>query len=236
MNNIGIGIMCFGDKYYFNFADENVRTFLENNIHSYILTDNIDYFQKKYNTQHCHTISYDREIKSYHDKIVLVKHILKNHDIAIIIDADVIIKENSLINDLKNYQFNKGITYIDTLKNHQCKYEFIKDVKMDSENIEWFNYRKFVEGLYPPFWNLETIYEYLVVFNKDGLNDNFFESYERLQVVKEYCDILRNKNKIKGAGEGVSLHISAKITSTNIQRDIDFYELIKNKILNYNRR
>ena len=46
MNNIGIGIMCFGDEYYFNFADENVSKIIQSNTHCYILTDNIDYFQK----------------------------------------------------------------------------------------------------------------------------------------------------------------------------------------------
>ena len=59
---------------------------------------------KKYNSIYCHTIGYDKEIKSYHDKIILIKNILKNHDISIIIDADVIIKENSLINILKKYK------------------------------------------------------------------------------------------------------------------------------------
>ena len=236
MNNIGIGIMCFGDEYYFNFADENVSKIIQSNTHCYILTDNIDYFQKKYNSTYCHTISYNKEIKSYHDKIILIKSILKNHDISIIIDADVIIKEDSLIDTFRNYKFKNGVSYIDTLANHSCKYTFIKDIKMEVENIEWFNYKKFVEVLYPPFWNLETIYEYLLVINKDGLKDDFFEVYGRLQAVKEYCDVLRNKNKVKGAGEGISLHISAKVTGSEIQRDNEFYKLIQDKILNINRR
>ena len=107
---------------------------------------------------------------------------------------------------------------------------------MNIGDIDWLNYKTYLQKIYPPYGKFETIYEYFLVFNKEGLKDNFFEVYGRLQAVKEYCDVLRNKNKVKGAGEGVSLHISAKVTGSNIQRDNEFYELIQDKIQNINRR
>ena len=58
-----------------------------------------EYFKKKYSNEFCYPIEYNRDFKSYHDKIRLVKEILKHHNIAIIFDADVIIK-NNLLNNL----------------------------------------------------------------------------------------------------------------------------------------
>ena len=89
MLNIGIGIMCFGEKYYYDFADENLRLFLDSGLSCYVLTDNIDYFDKK----NCKLIEYNRQFKSYHDKIILATHILGLHDVCVLLDADIIIND-----------------------------------------------------------------------------------------------------------------------------------------------
>jgi hypothetical protein len=234
MNNIGIGIICFGDEYYYDVTDNKLHTFLKRDIHCYILTDNPEYFNLKYNTPYCHSIKYSRDLKSYHDKLLISKEVLKIHNICILIDSDVIIQDDTFIDDVNEYKFEKGITYIDTLKSHQCKTEFIRDIQMNPENIDWYNYRKYLEKVYPQYGDLETIYEYLIVINKEGLNEDFYSTYEKLQVVKEACDVLSGKKIIIGSAEGVSTHISAKITNTQIQRDQILYNVLEEKIRNQN--
>ena len=68
MNNIGIGIMCFGDVSYFNNTKEKVSNLKDIGIDCYVLTDDTEQFTTK-------TIHYSRHLKSYHDKIILVKEI-----------------------------------------------------------------------------------------------------------------------------------------------------------------
>ena len=76
MNDIGIGIMCFGEQYYYDVTDNKLYTFLRRDIHCYILTDNPEYFKLKYNSHFCHPIKYSRDIKSYHDKLLISKDLL----------------------------------------------------------------------------------------------------------------------------------------------------------------
>ena len=118
MNNIGIGIMCFGDVSYFNNTKEKVSKLKDIGIDCYILTDDTEQFTTK-------TIHYSRHLKSYHDKMILVKEILKYHNIAILIDADTFISDYSFIEQLVNYPYQNGITYVETLLSHKIKKEFI---------------------------------------------------------------------------------------------------------------
>ena len=232
MNKIVIGIMCFGEEYYFNHIKSKLNQFRDRKISCFILTDKPNEFVGYSNV---YTIPYLRQLKSYHDKMLLVKKILDWNEICILIDADLLLKDYSFIETLQNYQFKKGITYIDTLKNHRCKYEFINDIQMNPENTDWYNYRKYVEKIYPDYNDLETIYEYFIVFNKDGLKDSFFLLYEKLQSIKESCDIICGKKIVVGSAEGVSIQVSAKISNTEIQRDEELFKLIKDKLQNINR-
>lgn len=231
MNEIVIGIMCFGDEYYFNNTKFKIEELLRRNVICYVLTDKPEEFIDF----DINVVKYNRSIKSYHDKITLVKEVLKKHNICVLIDADIFIFNYSLLDVLQNYTFEKGITYIDTLKSHTCNKEYIRDIQMNPENVDWYNYRKYVEKIYPSFDNLETIYEYFLIFNKEGLNNGFYKIYEQLQIVKESCDIISREKDINGAGEGVSIHISAKVTDTQIQRDEKLFKLLEGKILNRNR-
>ena len=77
MNDIGVGIFCFGEDYYYKGAIEKINRFIGDDIHCYILTENPDYFKSKYASNIVHTILYDKSYKSYHDKMILPKIILK---------------------------------------------------------------------------------------------------------------------------------------------------------------
>jgi hypothetical protein len=218
MNDIGIGIMCFGAEKYFEHTQMLIET-LEG-IDTYILTDNPVIFSE---TQK--TIKYDRTVKSYHDKIILAKEILKFHDICIILDADALIKDITVINDLITYQFKEGITYIDYLRS--ASYITIGDIHPTER---WNSYFSYIKNIYPDYIHLETIHEYFIVF-KRNIKYDFFVEYEKLQITKEYCDVKCGK-EILGAGEGVSIQIAAKITKTPIRKDIKLNSMIQNKILN----
>lgn len=229
MNNIGFGIFCFGEEYYYKGTVEKINNILNAGYHCYVLTEDTEYFSKRYTDTFVHIISYNRSVKSYYDKVILTKHILKNHDICILIDADAYIKDYTFLNELKEYKFKYGISYIDTLLNHSAKREFVKNL-ININNQEWQSYVRYVEKIYPNYGDLSTMWEYFLVFNKLGINQrNFYSCYEKLQIAKEFSDLFMNK-KINGAGEGISIQISAKLSETDIQKDEELYVLLKDKI------
>jgi hypothetical protein len=235
MNNIGFGIFCFGEEYYFKGTLDKAKHILDEGYHCYILTDTPEYFTTKYSSSFLHIIQYDRNFKSYSDKMILPKYILQNHNIGILIDADTHITDYSYLNDLKTYNFKKGISFIDTLLNHRANREYVKDL-IDENNNEWKPYINLIKPLYPDFGDFITMWEYFLVINKDGFNVNdFYYYYERMQLAKEFSD-LTFKKEINGAGEGISIQISGKLSNTNVERDIELYDIIKNKMVSVSRR
>lgn len=234
MNNIGFGIFCFGEEYYYKGTYDKINHILNEGYHCYILTDTPENFTSKY-TYPVHIIQYDRTFKSYSDKMILPKHILKNHDICILIDADTHITDYSFFKELKNYTFKYGISYIDTLKNHTSRREFVKDL-ITIDNPEWSSYHTYASKLYSPYGEYETIWEYFLVINKLGFNEKrFYNYYEKLQIAKEYSDLSVNKD-VSGAGEGISIRLSARLSETQIERDLTLYELLKNKMISVSKR
>ena len=228
MNNIGFGIFCFGEEYYYKITSDKVKQILNGGYHCYVLTDNPEYFKDLLTSLYLHVISYDRTQKSYHDKMILPKHILKNHDISILIDADTEISDYTFLDDLKTYNFKEGISYIDTLVNHPIKKEYVDE--MDLTQHEWIHYKNYIDIMYPSYNELEMLWEYFIVINKNGFNqEHFYNIYEKLQVAKEYCGII-NGGKIIASGEGVSTTIASKLSSTNIEKDNDLTILLKNKM------
>ena len=235
MNNIGFGIFCFGEEYYFKGAIEKIKHILSEGYHCYVLTDTPEYFTTKYPSSQLHIIQYDRKFKSYSDKMILPKYILRNQNICILIDADTHITDYTFLTELKNYDFKFGISYVDTLLNHSARKQFVKDL-VEPTFQEWKSYTDYAQRIYPNYGDLETMWEYFMVINKTGFNEtNFYHHYEKLQIAKEYCDIGMNK-EINGAGEGISIQISAKLSQTEIQRDTSLYDIVKDKMISVSRR
>lgn len=227
MNNIGVGIFCFGDTHYFNGAKEKISNLKDYGIPVYILTDTPDAF-REFKPQMI--IKYDRSKKSYYDKMILPKYILKNHDITILIDADTYIKDYSIFDQLKTYSFKSGVTYIDTLLNHSAKREYVKHL-LNNEAEEWLEYVKYAKTLYPEFGEFKTAWEYFLVINKDGFNsDLFYNHYENLQLAKEFSDLRLNK-KVIGAGEGISINIAGKLSNTNVEYDETLHNMLKDRVI-----
>ena len=225
---IGIGILCFGDGEYFESTSYKIDKILNEGFIPYILTDKPEYFEKRYSSNSVNVIPYLRMVKSYHDKLILVKYMMKYHDISIILDADIEIQDWSFLRDLKTYQFKYGITYLETLKRQYERKEWVKNVVLD--HGEWNSYKRYIEKIYPSYGEHETIWEYLLIFNKIGFNYNrFFEHYEKLQLCKDFSDLEMGKT-VSGAGEGISIMVSSKLSGTDIQKDKQLFDLIKNKI------
>lgn len=229
MNDIGFGIFSFGDEKYINGGIIKVKHIIEYGIDCYVLTDKPERFEKIKN-EHLFIIPYYRVIKSYSDKLILPKYILKNHEISILIDSDSSIRDYSIIKDLQEYNFNDGITYIDTLLNHRPKREYIKDL-IDPTQYEWESYVKYAKSKYVDFAENEAIWEYFIAINKNGFNESeFYYHYERLQLMKEFCDLPRGK-KVFGAGEGISIQISCHLSKTPIQRDANLRDKLSQKLI-----
>lgn len=225
---IGIGILCFGNDKYFEGTTQKIKHILNEGFIAYVLTDNTQYFDERFSSNFVKCIPYLKSLKSYHDKLVLVKHMMKYHEISIILDADIEVLDWSFLRDLKTYDFKYGITYLETLKRQYEGKEWVKNVVLD--HGEWNSYKRYVEKVYPTYGEHETIWEYLLIFNKIGFNYNrFFEHYEKLQLCKDFSDLELGKS-VGGAGEGISIMVSSKLSGTDIQKDEQLFDLIKNKI------
>lgn len=232
--SIGFGILCFGEDFYFEGATEKIQNIIDRGYDCYILTDNISYFADIFWTPKVKLYEYTRSYKSYHDKLILPKYVLKENDICILIDADLTINDTSFFDDLVSHNFKNGISYVDTLLNHPRKKQYVSE--FDMTNSEWDGYKKYISKIYPKYGELELIWEYLIIINKDNFNKNsFYEQYERLQLIKENCDLFNHK-EVKGNGEGISINLSAIISETPIQRDLDLYYKINNKVKNVSRK
>lgn len=225
INNIGFGFLCFGDEYYFKGTKEKIITLIELGFMCYVMTDKPDYF-KNFNI---FLIKYDRQNKSYSDKINIIKNMFfERHNIGVIIDSDSDIIGYEWVNFIKDYNFKSGITYIDTLNNHVIKKKYISDLNLKSN--EWKEYYDLSSTLHSGFENNDLIWEYVIIFNKVEFNmGNFFETYNILQKMREKIDISMNK-KVLGAGEGISLTISCLKNNIPLQFDENLSKILKKEI------
>lgn len=224
-NDIGFGIFCFGEDYYYKGAYEKAQQIIDAGYECYILTETPSYFKDISNS--LKIIPYYRSYKSYHDKLILPRYILKDSQICILLDADLEIKDYSFLEDLRHYDFKEGVSYIDVLLNHPERKECVKELNLCSR--EWDEYRSYCEHICPQFKTFKLIWEYFLVINKNGFNSDFYLHYDKLQVKKESCHLLMN-NKVNAPGEGVSITISSVLSNTNIQRDLELYNIIKDKM------
>jgi hypothetical protein len=231
---ISFGIMCFGERYYTKGAEDKLRKITANGFVCHILTDRPENFKNKYPPSLIRVYHYLRTNGSYHDKMLLVKLALPECDTLILLDADCDIHDDTIFDDLVNHAYGRGISYVDILANHTGKLKTAKDIDMNSG--EWREYHTLAKSLNYRFDEAELMWEYLLVFKREGFDtDTFFSTYERLQVAKEFCD-LTYKKAVSGAGEGISIRIAANAAKTPIERDIVLYETIKHKISSVSRR
>lgn len=234
MRKIGVGIFCFGDEHYFNGTVNKINNLFDQNIKTYVLTDNPEFFKKKYTPLLLSIIPYKRKIKSYHDKTILVKHILEENDIALLIDADTDIKNFKVFDKIKKHNFSEGISYVQTLETHPTNKKYIKEINMKQD--EWREYHSYSKSILKNFDDNETIWEYFLIFNKSGFNqDDFFLEYEKLQIVKENCDLSYNKN-VLGAGEGITIQTSSVLSNTPIKRDEVLNDILKDEVIGISKR
>lgn len=228
-NNIGFGILCFGDKKYYDGTVYKLNRLLNLGYKCYVLTDNPEFFYSRYTPLLLTIIEYKREYKSYHDKILIVKEILLNHDVAIILDADTNYNfDFTPLKNLKNYNFKDGISYIENLSNHRINKSSIKEMDLMLKN-DWKMYFAYVNSKIGDFTEKETIWEHFLVFKKQDYS-KFFKLYEKLQLIKEYCDVLENKDII-GAGEGITLIVCSMETGVPLQKDLDLYNKVKDLLI-----
>lgn len=225
INNIGFGFLCFGDNLYFRGTEEKIIKLTEMGFTCYILTDNPSYF-KNHNV---YLINYKKELKSYSDKISIIKNMFfEKHNIGIIIDSDSNVISYGWVEFIKNYNFKKGISYIDTLSNHRSKKKYINQLNLNSN--EWKQYYELGSSIYENFENNDLIWEYVLVFNKEGFKMSyFFETYSKLQKIRETIDVSMGK-KILGAGEGISLTISCLKNEIPLQFDEELSNVLKKEI------
>lgn len=232
MNRLGFGFLCFGEDYYYKGTVDKVTTLLNLGFNCFILAENVEYFNTHPNLN---LIPYSKQSKSYYDKLTLVDLIFKNHDVAILVDSDIHVVDYDWIQKLNTYNFKPGISYIKTLLEHPSKREFVKDL-VSKELVEWGSYVEYLENLYPNYGELKTIWEYFLVFNKQGFNqEKFFEIYNTLQVAKEAGDLLVKK-EVLGAGEGISIQVGGKLSNTPVEQDLILQQILSDKLISISRK
>ena len=166
--------------------------------------------------------------------MTLPKYIFEDYDIAILIDADTHITDYSFLDNFKTFEFEPGVSYINTLLEHPGKKKLIGDFDMNGE--EWLHFKKCAVLWDFKYREHETIWEYFLVINKDGFNlERFYKVYEDLQLAKEFSDLGVGKSII-GAGEGMAISIASKFSETPIRRDLILYDILKNKMSSVSRR
>lgn len=224
-NDIGFGIFCFGNDYYYKGALDKITHILDAGYECYVLTENPDYFK---DISDClNIVPYFRSYKSYHDKMILPRHILKDCQYCILMDADLEINDYSFLDDLRHYNFKDGISYIDTLSNHPERKEYVNELDLGSK--EWREYDRYCQTVCPTYNTFRLIWEYFLVINKDGLGTDFFQHYDKLQIKKESC-YFDDKKEVNAPGEGISITVSSILSYTPIQRDLVLFELLRNKM------
>lgn len=228
--DIGFGIFCFGENYYYKGAYDKAQHIINSGYKCYILTEEPEYFK---NIQNISIIPYYRTYKSYHDKMILPKHILKDCEICILLDADLEITDYSFLDDLRHYNFKDGISYIDILLNHPEKKECVRELNLCSK--DWDEYRAYCETICPKFKSFKLIWEYFLVINRNGFNPDFYLHYDKLQIKKECCHLNTIKS-VNAPGEGISITISSVLSNTSIDRDLELYNIIKDKMYSVSSR
>ena len=221
MKNFSIGVLCFGQNVIYHKTKILCESILKEGYDCYVLTDDVDFFKDTNAT----IIEYNRVNKSYHDKIILHKKILQKFNVSIVLDADILINNFYFLYDLNSYEFKQGVSYLKTLKDRIPCVNTVADLNLNG--VRWDVYNSYVNTKIDNYNELETIWEYVTIFNKNGLNDEFFKVYEQLQLMKECCDLFSDNIKILGAGEGISIKVSAEITKTNCELDDDLNKILE---------
>lgn len=230
--DIGFGIFCFGDDYYYDGAYDKATHIMDAGYECYILTENPNRF--KGISHFLEIIPYYRDFKSYHDKMILPQHILRDCQIALLIDADMDITSYDFLKSFKDFDYKDGISYGDVLTNHPSRLKQAKDVEMSQ--TEWLSYKNYATSICPSFPEFEMIWEYFLVINKDGFkSEDFYYWYEKLQIAKEFSELTMKKD-VSGCGEGLSIQIASQLSKTPIQRDMNLYNLIKDNMKSVSRR
>ena len=89
-------------------------------------------------------------------------------------------------------------------------------------------YEEYCLDKYKDFKDLETVWEYFIVFNRNNFNsDKFFREYEKLQIIKEYCDLSLDKYV---SGGRRYINCISKLSGNSINRDRRLSTLTNNII------
>ena len=108
--DIGFGIFCFGEDYYYKGAIEKLKEILDYGYICYVLTEKPELFRNI--SSSLTIIPYFRSYKSYYDKMILPRQILKDFQICVLIDADTHIFDYSFLTSILDHDFKNGISYI----------------------------------------------------------------------------------------------------------------------------
>ena len=229
---VSFAFLCFGDRYYFNGTHDKL-TRIARAHDTVILTDDPSFFESREYAVLPRIIEYERNPKSYHDKIIPVREALRSSDVCVFIDSDVIVKDWGFLDMLDSYDFQPGISYIQTLADNILMKSKFGELQTDS--VMWKGFVDHCIEIYPGLMDSTLVWEYFMTFTAADMNDGFYETYRALQTIKEACDSEAG-NRILGPGEGVTMTVAASLNSVPMGHDTILMNALAGRINSISRQ
>lgn len=196
----------YGDDSYVKLGTKLLNKFKEHNYETFVYTEKINMF-------HGHNvIPYLEAEFSYHHKFFIIETLYKlGHKQIIMLDADLIIFDETFFKELGLANFSDGISYTRSGTPQNLK-ELIELKKLDQ-------YENLLKDYGVTHLNeIESIWEDIVYFNFDNINPtDFFKHYRELMGIKHIVDQNRKSGERFGDQEGYAVSIAAKLSNIPLQ-------------------
>lgn len=204
----------YGDESYFKLGLKLLNKFKDFGYTTYVYTNEGDRFPNH------NVIEYFENKFSYHHKILAIENLYKlGHEEILYLDSDLIVFNDSFFNEIKNINFNKGITY--------TRNGIPNNLESFLTNEKFYLYKKSLEShqIQNPS-TVPSIWEDVLYFNFKNVDPTgFFKKYRELTELKHNFDASINSNRF-GDQEGYTISIASYLTNLHTEINPKFTSIL----------